>query len=179
MDTKKIVQLKLFRSDMKPIKPDNRYSNSFVSISNFQENIPKLEKVINFLHQDLVWDGIPTIEEVKERLLFGSVCMLWEFNNKVVGWSWLNNQCITIDWKSEYVPLTEKTEQYGGGAFLSKLNKPETTSGYKFYRYGIENMFKYFDKEILYLYADAWNRASTMLCYRVGFKNYNFIKERE
>jgi hypothetical protein len=177
MDYKKIVQLRLFRKDMNSIEPDDRYGNSFVTLSNFQENIPKLEKVINFLHHDLVWDGIPTIEEVKERLSFGSVCMLWEFENKVVGWSWINNECITIDWKTEHIRFKEKTEQYGGGAFLSKLNKAETTSGYKFYRYGIENMFRHFDKEVLYLYADDWNRASTMLCYRIGFKPYNFIKE--
>ena len=82
MDYKKIVQLRLFRKNMKPIESDDRYSNSFVTISNFKENISKLEQVINFLHQDLVWDGIPTIEEVEERLTFGSVCMLWKFENK-------------------------------------------------------------------------------------------------
>lgn len=177
MNYKKIVQLRLFRKDMKSIESDDRYNNSFVTISNFQENISKLEQVINFLHQDLVWDGIPTIEEVKERLTFGSVCMLWEFENKVVGWSWLNNECVTIDWKTEHTPLKENIEQYGGGAFLSKQRKPETTSGYKFYRYGIENMLKYFNKEILYLYADDWNRASSMICYKIGFKQYNFINE--
>jgi len=176
MDYKKIVQLRLFRKDMKPIEFDDRYSNSFVTISNFEKNISNLEQVINFLHQDLVWDGIPTIEEVEERLTFGSVCMLWEFENKVVGWSWLNNECITIDWKTEYTPLKEKTEQYGGGAFLSKLNKAEASSGYKFYRYGIENMFRYFDKEILYLYADDWNRASYIICYKMGFEQYDFLK---
>ena len=177
MNNAEYVQLRLFRNDMNHIEPDSRYSNSFITLSNFQENISKLQKVIDFLHQDLVWDGIPTIDEVKERLVFGSVCMLWEFENKVVGWSWLNNDCITIDWKSKHSSLKEKTEQYGGGAFLSKLNKAETTSGYKFYRYGIENMFRYFDKEILYLYADDWNRVSSILCYKVGFKKYNFIKE--
>lgn len=176
MDYKKIVQLRLFRKDMKPIEFDDRYGNSFVTTSNFEKNISNLEQVINFLHQDLVWDGIPTIEEVEERLTFGSVCMLWEFENKVVGWSWLNNECITIDWKTEYTPLKEKTEQYGGGAFLSKLNKAEASSGYKFYRYGIENMFRYFDKEILYLYADDWNRASSIICYKMGFEQYDFLK---
>lgn len=178
MDINKIVQLKLLRKDLKPTQADARYTNSFITISNFEENIPNLQKVISFLHQDLLWDGIPTVEEIKVRLSFGSVCMLWEFENKVVGWSWLNNNCITIDWKSEYIPFKQKTEQYGGSAFLSKSNKPEPSSGYKFYRYGIENMFKYFDKEILYLYADDWNRVSIMLCYRVGFKQYNFINER-
>jgi hypothetical protein len=95
----------------------------------------------------------------------------------VVGWSWLNNDCITIDWKSKHSSLKEKIEQYGGGAFLSKANKPESESGYKFYRYGIENMFKYFNKEVLYLYADDWNRVSSILCYKIGFKKYNFINK--
>jgi hypothetical protein len=76
MDIKKIVELKLFRKDMNPIESDSRYTNSFITLSNFQESIFKLQKVIDFLHQDLVWDDIPTIDEVKERLIFGSVCML-------------------------------------------------------------------------------------------------------
>lgn len=160
---------------MSPIEPDSRYTNSFITILNFKENITHLKKVISFLHQDLKWDGIPTIDEVQQRLKFGSVCMLWEFENRVVGWSWLNNKCITLDWKSNYKPLSSEIEQYGGGAFLSKVNKPESSSGYKFYRFGIENMFKYFDKEILYLYADDWNRASTILCYKIGFTNFNFL----
>tara|TARA_B110000858_G_scaffold7870_1_gene8470 strand:- start:987 stop:1517 length:531 start_codon:yes stop_codon:yes gene_type:complete len=176
MNNAEYVQLRLFRNDMNHIEPDSRYTNSFITLSNFQENVSKLQKVIDFLHQDLVWDGIPTIDEVNERLVFGSVCMLWEFENKVVGWSWLNNECISIDWKSEHTTFKSKTEQYGGGAFLSKQNKPEPEAGYKFYRYGIENMFKYFNKETLYLYADDWNRASSILCYKIGFTKFNFLK---
>lgn len=175
MDTEKITQLRVFRSDLTPIESDSRYKISFISIENYQDNISKLKQVITFLHQDLEWDGIPTIQEVKERLLFGSICSLWEFENNVVGWNWFNNDCITIDWKTKYSFLKQNTEQYGGGAFISKQNKPEPSSGYKFYRFSIGNMLEHFDKEILYLYADNWNRASSIICFKCGFTRYNFI----
>ena len=61
MNNAEYVQLRLFRNDMNHIEPDSRYTNSFITISTFQENVSKLQKVIDFLHQDLVWDGIPTI----------------------------------------------------------------------------------------------------------------------
>jgi len=169
-----IFQFRLYENQMSKIKPDKRYSFSFVYNNTFNDNINELSKVIDFLHEDLVWDGIPTLDIVKKRLNFGSICMLWKYNNNVVGWSWLNNNNITTDWITGYKPLNSN-EQYGGGAFLHRNSKPEPMAGYKFYRFGIENMFKSFDKSILYLYSDTWNRASSILCNKVGFKKYDFL----
>ena len=169
-----ISQFRLDINKMSKIKPDERYTFSFVYHNTFDNNINDLSKVIDFLHEDLVWDGIPTLDIVKQRLNFGSICMFWKYNNNVVGWSWLNNNNITTDWVTSHKPLNSN-EQYGGGAFLHRKSKPEPLAGYKFYRLGIENMFESFDKSILYLYSDTWNRASSILCNRVGFNKYNFL----
>ena len=174
IDVSKIDEFRLHRNEMSLIEPDERYSFSFVDNTSFKNNKDSLVKVIKFLHEDLVWDGIPTIEQVKQRLDFGSICMLWKFENKVVGWSWLNNRVISFDWSSKHKELFPD-EQYGGGAFLHRASSPEPKAGYKFYRFGIENMFKSYNKSVLYLYSDSWNRASSILSYRVGFKKYNFI----
>jgi len=174
IDVSKIDQFRLYRNEMSVIEPDNRYSFSFVFNSTFEDNLTDLEKVIGFLHNDLDWDGIPDLQMVKKRLDFGSICMFWKFQNEVVGWSWLNNHSISLDWTSSHRRI-EFNEQYGGGAFLHRKSSPEPIAGFKFYRFGIQNMFESFNKDTLYLYSDSWNKASAYHSYRVGFTKYNFL----
>ena len=68
MKIDKIVQFKLIKSDLCFHEPDSRYWFDTLTVDTFDNNIPKVEEVIYFHNQDLEWEGIPSVSEVKDRL---------------------------------------------------------------------------------------------------------------
>ena len=171
-----IVQFKLIKSNLCFHEPDSRYWFDTLTVDTFDNNIPKIEEVIYFHNQDLEWEGIPSVSEVKDRLEFGSQCHLHMYEDKCLGWHWTNPNCITIDWKSYYQNIKEN-ELYIGGALVSRNYKPHPNSSWFFYRQGFEYSFNLTNTDTMYLYSDNWNRASAMLCYKSGFTKYNFLNE--
>ena len=176
IDTNSIVQLKIDRKDVCLHHPNDNYWIKTITIHTLEENKNHIESVIKYHHEDLIWDGITTLEIVKERIEFGSILHLMMFKNKSVGWFWANSNCISIDWKSYYNNL-DKDAVYVGGAFLSRKNKPSKDSAFIYYRQGIDYILDFHKSDIMYLYSDDWNRASAILCYKCGFSKYNFLKE--
>ena len=69
-----------------------------------------------------------------------------------------------------------ENEIYGGGAFLSKkVNRP-ANSGLIFYNLTFDYWLNEMDNECIYQYSDDWNRVSSILSYKNGFEQFNFIK---
>tara|TARA_R110001592_G_scaffold141074_4_gene362380 strand:- start:87 stop:596 length:510 start_codon:yes stop_codon:yes gene_type:complete len=167
------TQFRLHKSDQRDYEFDGRYWFQALSKSHYREWYFNLLKVIKKINTELDWKDCPDINEFKKRLEFDSVCHLWMFEDKPLGWHWTNHKHITIDWKSSY-RLLEDNRIYTGGAFLSK-EKPEASSAIKFYRQGIRYSFDYYRKDVQYLYNDDWNRASSLLSRQVGFTEYKFL----
>lgn len=176
MDIHKIVQLRLLKKDLPKFKPNNKYWFDTVTSFNLNDYIDKLKLVSQLIHTELNWDGAPTINDSIDRLNFGSVCNLFMYGDLCIGWYWTNSYCITEDWKTEYQKI-KSNEIYIGGAFLSRILKPSSSSSYYFYRQGFEYSLLRENKDTMYLYSDDWNRASAQLSYRCGFHKFNFITE--
>ena len=168
------VQLKLKTKDLNDHVYKDDYWFDTVNLKKFHTYTPNIENVIKFHHQDLNWDGIPTVADVKDRLKFGSSCHLWMYKDICIGWHWTNDKFITKDWVTPYKKL-RLNELYIGGAFISKKNKPFASSSYYLYRQGFEYSFNLYNKNTMYLYSDNWNRASAQLCFKCGFTVYNFL----
>ena len=178
MNVNKIVQFRLYKNNLRPHKFDNRYWFNTLSTDNFSQNLNNIKKSIEYHHEDLQLEDTPTPEVVYERLEFGSQCHLWMYEEKCLGWHWTNTNCITVDWKSHYQDI-EENELYIGGALVSRKHKPDRgNSSMIFYRQGFEYSFDLKNTDTMYLYSDDWNRASAQLCYRNGFTNHTFIKEK-
>lgn len=179
MDINKIVQLRLFKEDLKIGNIDTDYWFNQISINHIDTHIPKLNKVIQYHHEDIGdWDGIPTLDIIRERLEFGSHCNLHMYRDTILGWHWTHNQYVTEDWRTPYQKL-KHNEIYIGGAFISRKHKPSPISSYKFYAQGFKFSLEVEGKDTMYLYSDDWNRASAQLCYKCGFTKYNFLDENK
>lgn len=168
------VQLRLLKENLPEFKYNDEYHFISLNLSTVDFYSKEIKEIISYHYEDIDWDGIPDYQTVKDRLAFGSRCHLWMHNSQCLGWHWTNGECITYDWVTCAKEL-KPNELYGGGAFLSKKNKPHASSAYYFYRQGIEYSILLHRKEVMYLYADSWNRASTQLSYKCGFKPYNFV----
>jgi len=174
MDISKIVQFRLIHAEFKKIEIDDAYRIVHLTESNYLNYLDDILYVIELLHLDLDWDGIPTKEKVIDRFNNKSECFLWVYKDNVVGWTWFNKN-VTMDWINIYQKL-DKNEVYVGGAFLSKKIKTPAIASFKFYNYSFDTWIKKLNYNTIYLYSDDWNRASAILCYKSGFTKYNFIK---
>ena len=172
MDISKINQFRLLKEELSEHTYDPRYW--FKEIKSVDDDPVGLETVIKFHHEDLDWEDTPDLKEVQARIDFGSYVQLNMYENQVIGWSWTNPDCITIDWKSFYQPL-KLNEMYIGGTFFTRKHKPFPNSAMVGYREGFEHYLNYHKKDTLYLYSDNWNRASSMLCYKCGLTKFNFL----
>lgn len=168
------VQLKLHVKDLNDHTYNDDYWFDTINLGNFNKRKTYLQRVIEYHHDDLDWKETPTIEIVKQRIKFGSTCHLWMYKDICLGWHWTNSKFITRDWLTPYRQL-KPTELYIGGAFISKKAKPSASSSYYLYRQGFEYSFNFHNKQIMYLYSDNWNRASAQLCYKCGFRKFNFL----
>jgi hypothetical protein len=172
MDISKINQFRLLKKDLPKHIHDSRYW--FKQIHSIEDDVEGLLKVIEYHHEDLEWDAIPDLDEIKRRLDFGSYIGLNMFEDEPIGWNWTNPDCVTIDWKSHYQDL-KPNEFYIGGTFFTRKAKPYPNSAMVAYRQGLEHYFNFHKKDTLYLYSDDWNRASSMLCYKCGLIKFNFL----
>lgn len=175
MDINKIVQFRLLKSEFRKQDIPNSYKITHLTKDNFCQYWDDILTVIDLLHKDLEWDGIPDGVEIIERFNNNSQLFLWYYNNQVVGWGWFNNS-ITLDWKNNIQSL-QNDEVYVGGAFISKKVNLPPQAGWKFYSLCFDTWITDFKRNIIYLYSDDWNRASAIICYKCGFTKFNFIKE--
>jgi len=175
MDINNIVQFRLLKSEFKKISINDSYKLIHLTEANYDEYLSELLYVVELLHIDLEWDGIPNKDEIIKRFQNKSECFLWLYDDVVVGWTWFNSN-ITIDWINLYQQLNPN-ELYVGGAFLSRKSKTPPIAGFKFYNYSFYTWLTDLKYHTIYLYSDSWNRASAQLCYKCGFTQYNFLNE--
>lgn len=168
------IQLRLLREDLPSFNFNSDFWFKPITLSNIEEVKDDIDKVEQYHYQDIEWDSIPNYNIVKKRLTNGSVCHLFYYRDLCLGWHWTST-VITFDWITPVQQLNSK-EIYGGGAFISRKYKPSASTSLYFWRQGLEYDLDYHNADIMYLYTDDWNRASTQLCYKNGFKDYNFLK---
>ncbi len=175
MDVNKIVQFRLLKSEFRQLEISDSYKLLHLTKENYNQYWDDINIVIELLHADLEWDGIPNTKQVESRFNNNSQLFLWYYNEKIIGWTWFNKS-FTIDWETITHSLDEN-ELYVGAAFISKKVNLPPQAGWKFYNLSFSTWINELKNDIVYLYSDDWNRASALLCYRSGFKKYNFIKE--
>ena len=167
------IQLRLLRENLPPFTFDLDFWFKPVTLYNLQTVKEDVLKVEQYHYEDIDWDKTPNYEEVEKRVASGSTCHLFYYRDLCLGWHWTST-VVTYDWITPIQEL-KPNEIYGGGAFISRKNKPSPSTALYFWRQGLEYDLNYHNADTMYLYTDDWNRSSTQLCYRNGFKDYSFL----
>lgn len=174
MISKDIVQIKLERKNLTKFSFSDDYKMVFVNKETYQDYLSELLNVSKLMKKDFDWEGIPDEKDLIKRFESNSVCLLSFYNHSVIGWIWANEN-YTPTWEESIQDLDED-EIYVGGSYLSKTEERPSGSGLAFYYI----WFKYFlyalNKKKAYSYVDSWNTRSLELAYKIGMKEYNFIK---
>ena len=173
MNKEEIVQLRLLAEEHRRIPRRDHYDMKWVTEENFPEYREDLETVIQLLHAQLDWDGLPDWEDLTQRFAAKSFCLLFYYNTKCIGWNWIN-ESLTYDWKTIVQPL-EKGAFYGGGFFVSNLVDRPADAGLSNYNMVFAELFDAGYK-VAYGYCDAWNRVALKVNYANGVKKFDFIK---
>jgi len=173
MDPSKIVQLRLLKKDYKDIPFKEPYAVRFVDKHNYRDHLSRLLRVTEMMVTDIQWIGIPDEDTLHKRFDQNSHCLIWEYNNQPIGWAW-SNYNITIDWQEIYRKLP-KGQIYGGGAFLSRKIKRPPNSGLIFYNLTFDYWLNKMNNDCILQYSDDWNRVSSIMSYKCGFKKFNFL----
>lgn len=174
MDINKIVQLRLLKKDFNKLVCDDMYSVLLVDKENYLDYMNELMEVSSLMHLDFEWDGIPNEETLHRRFKHNSHCLFWKLNNKPIGWAWSNYE-VTPIWEESIQALNTK-EIYGGGAFLSRKVDRPVNSGLIFYNLTFDYWLNEMGNDCIYQYSDEWNRVSSILSYKNGFTNFNFLE---
>jgi hypothetical protein len=176
MDITKLIQLRLLKKDFRKISFNENYTTLFLDKNNYLEHLPEFNYISDLMKLDFDWDDIPNESDIHERFINNSHCLFWIYDNDPIGWAW-SNYNVSFDWKTITQELKEG-EIYGGGAFLSKTIKRPPNSGLIFYNLTFDYWLNEMNNNVIYQYSDNWNRVSSIMSYKNGFKKYNFIKER-
>jgi hypothetical protein len=177
MDITKIVQLRLLKEDFRKISFNENYTTLFLDKQNYLEHLSEFNYISDLMKKDFDWEGIPTESDIHQRFKNNSHCLFWIYDNDPIGWAW-SNYNVSPDWKNTTQELKEG-EIYGGGAFLSKTIKRPPNSGLIFYNLTFDYWLNELNNNVIYQYSDDWNRVSSIMSYKNGFKKFNFIKERQ
>lgn len=173
MQESNIIQLRLNKEEFKHYTSTHNYSTEFITIENYVDYTDTVADIISLMNRELVWNGIPDYELTVERFKAGSKCILWIYNDRPIGWAWSNDK-VTFDWINHSQELNPD-ELYGGGAFLSRsINRP-SDAGLAFYSLTFKHWFEDLNKTTIFQYSDNWNRVSTILSMKCGFKNFKFL----
>ena len=175
MNVNKVVQLRLLKKDFIKFDFNENYTLRFIDKSNYINNLKDLLHISSLMSLDFDWDGIPNEETLHRRFNHNSHCLLWVYNETPIGWAW-SNYNITPLWE-EPIQTLKPSEIYGGGAFLSKTVQRPPNSGLMFYNLTFDYWLNKMNNESIFQYSDDWNRVSTLLSYKNGFKKYEFIKK--
>ena len=173
MNKEEIVQLRLPAEEHRRIPRKDHYKLKWVTEENFLEYREDLETVIQLLHAQLEWDGIPNWDDLTQRFAAKSFCLLFYYNDKCIGWNWVN-ESLTYDWKTIVQPL-EEGAFYLGGIFVSNLVDRPADAGLCDYNMTFAELFDAGYK-VAYGYCDSWNRVALKVNYANGVKKFDFIK---
>lgn len=175
MDIDKIVQFRLLKNNHTPPNYSSDYRYEIIDINNYEDNLDRLLSVSFQMGKEMKWDGIPnTKEKLHKRFINHSNAQLWIHRDIIIGWCW-QNMNITYDWQTTN-HILRPNQSYTGGAFVSKELKKTPESSFIFYNFSFSYLLSLEDVDTVYLYSDSWNRASSHLCYKSGFHQFNFIQ---
>ena len=71
-----IIQYKITKNEFIKIEHKDCYKLKYINSNNYVDYIDDLKNTIDLLHQQLDWDGIPTIKKCIERFNANSFCLL-------------------------------------------------------------------------------------------------------
>jgi len=178
MNLSQVTQFKLDKKNLIDKVRDDRYSFDFVTSDNFQYYIDVFEKLIYYSELRLSdWKERPNLDDVIDRLKFGSVCMFYNFYQDTIGWTWFNTDVVTTDWKSTYQPLSNAEAVFVGGAFMPIDLRPESNSGRIFFTNGYRAILDYSLKKTIYIYFDNWNTVTKRRTLRCGGEQYDYLTD--
>ena len=173
MNLDDIIQVRLTREDFVKLPKKEHYSIAYVDKLNYKNYISEMETVIELLHKQLDWDGIPDVEKCIKRFNSDSFCILFYYNNKCIGWNW-GNPNITFDWINIEKKL-KSDELYLGGCFVSKLENRPADAGLYDYNMFFDYCLNTLGANKTYGYCDDWNKAAIRINLINGWKYHNFL----
>jgi hypothetical protein len=168
-----ILQYTITKNEFIKIEHKNCYQLKYVEINNHINYIENLKTIIELLHKQLKWDGIPTLEKCIKRFESGSFCLLFFYNDNCIGWNW-GNKNVTIDWINIDKVLNEN-ELYLGGCFVSKLIDRPADAGVQNYNMFFDYCLNVLNPNRMYGYCDNWNKAAIRINLSNGWKPINFL----
>ena len=182
MDKEQFYQMRLHRDifESQNIQRDTNFSFKVIDSNNplhIRDNISDLKFICKSISKELSeWKDKPALDICLERL--NSISSLFLFFhkdfNKAIGWGWCSD-VFTYDWINKVHQLPTDNSYYFGGAYIQKnLNIPPNT-GFQLYFQALSYFYSKY--EWGYGYADKWNRASSLICHRLGAEQYNFIRD--
>lgn len=174
MELNKVVELKLLKHNLITVDDSDDYSFAFIDISNYKQHITDLLYVSSLMKKDFDWGGIPDESSLIGRFESKSFCLLSYYKSKIIGWIWANNN-YTPYWEDSVQKLNSN-EIYVGGSYLSKTVERPSGSGLYFYSKWFEYFLTEMGNKVAYSYVDIWNTRSLELAFKIGMKEYNFIK---
>lgn len=174
MDFNGIVQLRIKIKKLKKVNFDETYAIQFIDKSNYKKHIKDLLYISKLMKLDFDWEGIPNEETLHRRFDKNSMCLLSFYNSKPIGWIWANKNYTPL-WE-ESIQNLNSDEIYVGGSYLSKTVDRPSGSGLSFYYIWFKYFLHALNNKSAYSYVDKWNTRSLDLAYKIGMKEYNFIK---
>ena len=168
-----ILQFKMIKDMFTKIEHKNYYKLKYVDLNNYIDCVDDFKIIIDLLHKQLKWDGIPTLQQCYGRFRANSFCLLFYYNGNCIGWNW-GNQNVTMDWINVDKKLTEY-ELYFGGCFVSRLVEKPSDAGSQNYNMCFDYCFNVLNAATMYGYCDKWNRAAIQINLSNGAKKYEFL----
>ena len=176
IDFTKIHQIRLLRKDYKKMNRYPHYKMMYADKNNFNNFTDDLKTVIDYIKTQLTdWNDAPDWNEVLERFNSNSHCLLFYYNNKIIGWNWGNTN-VALDWKTNIQDLPPN-EVYGGGCFVTNLVDRPADAGLINYNMIFEHWLDIMGYDVVYGYLDDWNRVARRVNFANGLTIYNFLKE--
>jgi hypothetical protein len=168
-----IIQYKITKEKFIKIEHKSHYKLKYVDLNNYLDYTEDFNIIIDLLHKQLKWDGIPTLEECYQRFNSNSFCLLFYYNEKCIGWNW-GNPNVTINWIDIDKKLNNN-ELYLGGCFVSKLVERPADAGIQNYNMFFDYCLNILNPNVMYGYCDNWNKAAIRINISNGWEQFNFL----
>ena len=173
INTSEITQFRVLKEEFISFHIPDEFYVVPLDESNYTSYLNELQLAIDYYHNDITWDGIPSLSDVEKRFQSNSTCLLFYWNDICIGWRW-NNPNVTINFIDINTVLL-KNEMYIGNTFVTKSVERPKLSGLYLHNLGVNYWFNNTDYDIIYNYIENWHNHSIELNVRNGFTKFNFL----
>ena len=176
-DTDQLLQFKISKDELLDLYPYEypEYSFDYLTKDNYREFDRDLNRVVDHHHKDLEgWDGIPDYRKLEQRFAAGSTCYVVRYNDITIGWAWANRK-LTYNWIDIVKDMPENS-MYMGGIFVTRNEKRPAHSSMLFLSKWYPFMVKNEKLDYMYGYTDKWNKASSWMNRRLGWKEQEWMQ---